>query len=245
MKGVNNQTRMRAFFTGSTAKIGLLTLAVAAWLIMATGVSFAQSPAELAVRVQARYQTIQAISADYERSSEFVATGGLNQRKVQGSGRLIWARPDRLRLEQDQPRPELIVAGTEGVWWVRPKRKRADLYPLKQFTTGLRPLLDVLGGLARLDQSFKLAQPTAAEKEAAGQSLPLVLTPITTRADLKRLLVWFDSDQLNLKGFRLTSLVGDVTQYRLVNLKINPSLAKDAFSYSPPQGFRVKDHLGR
>ncbi|KMY69011.1 hypothetical protein AAU61_05565 [Desulfocarbo indianensis] len=200
--------------------------------------------AELAASVQKRYQKVHSLSADYTRHSRFLAGGGQGAREVEAKGRLFWKRPLSLRLDQAAPKPELVVTTPQGVWWARPQRQRADLYPLAQFTTGLQSLLDILGGLAKVDQSFNLETPTPQESQAASGPL-LVLSPKEQRADLQRLVVWFDAKELLLKGFRMTSLVGDVTEYNLSGVVVNPELAGDAFSYIPPADFQVRDHRPR
>ncbi len=199
------------------------------------------TPQELAAKVQARYQTIHSLKADYQRRSRFQAAAGQPGRVVEGKGKLTWARPLSLRLLQLEPRRELVVTTRQGVWWSRPRRHRADLYPLEQFTSGLRSLLDALGGLARLEESFTLEEPDAEEK-ILGQGGPvLVLKPRKARVDLKRLVIWFSPD-LVLKGFRMISLMGDVTEYRLSRLRVNPPLSPETFSFTPDPNFIIRDH---
>jgi outer membrane lipoprotein-sorting protein len=203
----------------------------------------AEDVSDLAARIQKRYQNVKSLAADYSRASRFVSLGAQGGREVSGSGRLLWARPVKLRLEQDSPRRELIIAGGGMAWWVRPQRKRADLYPLGRFTGGLTSLLDALGGLSRLDKDFKvsLAAPALAAEAPAG-SLVLSLEPRHQRADLKQLLLWFGPEDLLLRGFAIYNLVGDVTIYRLERVRINvPAPAKD-FAYQPPVDYRVADH---
>lgn len=195
----------------------------------------------LAAAIQKRYRGIESLKADYRRLSRFVAAGALSRREVRASGRLYWARPARLRLEQDTPRRELIVAGEHQVWWVRPSRKRADLYPVEQFTSGLKPLLEVLGGLASLERSFRLLPPTPQEQAFLPGCRVLALAPKVARADLKRLVIWVDAGDLVLRGFRIVNIVGDLTQYRLENVQVNPSLSPDLFTYQPPEGYRVRE----
>lgn len=222
----------------------LASLLAALCALAAVPAVAAAPPAELAARVQQRYQTIHSLRADYLRLSRFVAGGGQSARQVRASGRLVWQRPLSLRMEQDKPRRELVVTTPQGVWWARPQRRRADLYPLKQFTTGLQSLLDALGGLAKVDQAFHLVKPTPADLPP-DSGLVLVLSPKERRADLKRLVVWFDAQKLTLKGFRIVSLVGDVTEYHLHDLKVNPELPAGTFRYTPPPDFKVRDHRPR
>jgi len=213
----------------------LLSAATAAWAAGAEP----QGASGLAAAIQKHYRGIESLKADYRRLSRFVAAGALSRREVRASGRLYWARPARLRLEQDRPRREFIVAGEHQVWWVRPDRKRADLYPVEQFTSGLKPLLEVLGGLASLERSFRLLSPSPQERELIPGCRVLALAPKVARADLKRLVIWVDAGDLVLRGFRIVNIVGDLTQYRLANVQVNPSLDPALFLYQPPDDYRV------
>ncbi len=208
--------------------------------------AMAEDPAELAGRIQARYQKVRSLAADYTRSSSFVALAGQAGRRVQGSGKLIWARTLRLRLEQEKPRHELIITSQGRAWWLRPAKKRADLYPLDRFTSGLTPLLQALGGLASLDQDFLVSRPNAKQSGGGPEgALSLLLTPRQRRADLKQLVVWFDQDTLLLAGFKIINLVGDITVYRLQNVRSNVPVDDKLFSFDPPGDWRVVDHRPR
>ncbi|CAO0821099.1 outer membrane lipoprotein carrier protein [Desulfarculales bacterium] len=199
--------------------------------------------AALAAKVQARYQQVSSLAAVYQRKSIFVAAGNDSERSVEGEGCLLWARPTSLRLDQQEPRKELIVIQQNSVWWVRPQRGRADIYPLDRFTSGLRSLMDALGGLARVDESFTV-EPAPEEDRTpavAGQSI-LVLKPKEKHTDLKRLVLWFNPEDMILQGFRIVSLIGDVTEYRLQQVQVNPSLAADSFTYQAPADYKLTDH---
>ncbi|MBU1276002.1 MAG: outer membrane lipoprotein carrier protein LolA [Proteobacteria bacterium] len=202
-----------------------------------------ESPAQLAQQVQERYRSVQSLAADYTRASRFVSLGAQGGREVAGSGRLIWARPLKLRLEQDTPRQELIITGGGAAWWVRPQRRQADLYPLSQFTSGLTSLLDALGGLASLDKDYEVGSASAAEaKDAPAGSLLLSLQPRQRRADLKELVLIFGAKDLLLRGFVIYNLVGDRTLYRFNKLKVNPPTTPQMFAYEAPVDYRVVDH---
>lgn len=228
-------------------RVLIITKAVALCLaLLAAAWGHAQAAgdlAQLAQRIQERYQGIDSISADYTRSSQFVALGRQPGRQVLGQGHLVWARPFKLRLEQESPRQELIVAQQGVAWWVRPSKKRADIYPLNNFTTGLTSLLEALGGLARLDRDFTLGEPSPLEQNGIPpRALVLSLTPREQRADLKRLVLWFSADSLLLGGFKIINLVGDVTTYSLERVQVNQPVTPQMFAYEPPVDYRVKDH---
>lgn len=218
-------------------------------ILLGSGLAFAAppdmpvGPAALARQVQERYRSVTSLTADYTRASRFVSLGAQGGREVAGSGRLTWARPLKLRLEQDTPRQELIVTGGGAAWWVRPQRKQADLYPLSQFTSGLVSLLDALGGLASLDQDYQVRAASAAEvKDAPAGSRLLSLLPRQRRADLKELVLIFGAKDLLLRGFVIYNLVGDRTAYHFSNLQVNPATTPEMFAYQAPVDYRVVDH---
>ncbi|MFH1059058.1 MAG: outer membrane lipoprotein carrier protein LolA [Pseudomonadota bacterium] len=198
--------------------------------------------AALAGRIQARYQQINTLAAHYLRKSFFVAAGSDGERTVEGSGVMLWAKPTSLRLQQETPRQELILTQHGSVWWVRPQRGRADVYPLDRFTSGLRSLLDALGGLARVDESFTVEPAEEDDHLADSDALTLVLKPKENRADLKRLVLWFSPGELVLTGFKIINLIGDITEYRFEQVQVNPPLDAKAFSYQAPPDYRVTDH---
>lgn len=231
-----------AFFT---SLLLALMLTAGGWSATSSPAA-AEDPAALAQRIQARYQQVNSLAADYTRTSRFVALADQPGRQVKGSGRLLWARPLRLRLEQDRPRQEMILVLEARAWWLRPDRQQADLYALESFTSGLTSLLQALGGLGYLQRDFSVdaPDPALAAGGPAG-ALSLVLTPRQRRADLKQLVLWFNGDTLLLAGFKIINLVGDVTSYRLGSPKVNVPVNDELFSFSPPQGWQVVDHRPR
>lgn len=222
-------------------RLTFVALMIAA-LVLAGGAAWAETPSQLAKRVQKANQKLNSLTAAYTRISRFVAVGPNSGRQVRASGSLLWGRPWNLRLAQDKPREQLVVANDKIVWWVRASHKRADIYPVEQFTSGLKPLMEALGGLASLEETFVVDTPSPKEAAVLEGALTLALVPKVKRADLARLVVWFDAKTLLPRGFRMVTLVGDVTEYRLKEVKANPSVPADSFTYKPPEGFKVRDH---
>ncbi len=217
-------------------------MVLALGLIMLAAPALAETPAQTAERIQKRYRDIESISANYTRKSKFAASGSIFKSEVEGGGWIAWAKPYSLRLDQREPKKELIVTTSQGIWWVREERSQADLYPTEQFTANLRPVWDSLGGLSSITDTFNLEKATAKEAGLAPGSLALALTPKQARADLNRLVLFFDTDSLLLKGFRIVNLIGDVTDYRFSNMDVNPKLPTWTFNYSPPNEYAILDH---
>ncbi|MDR1396586.1 MAG: outer membrane lipoprotein carrier protein LolA [Desulfarculales bacterium] len=196
---------------------------------------------DLAVRVQDNSARVKSLEAEFIRQSDYAAVGADEARQVRGSGRLFWAGPLNLRLEQHAPTQETVVADGTSVWWIRPERRRADVYPIDSFTANLTSLLEVLGGLAKVNEKFFVEQPLPEDLSQIPGELTLALRPQEARADLNRLILWLDEKSLRLNGFKFSNVVGDATRYRLSQIKINPSFPAGVFTYAPPDDYRVND----
>ena len=98
----------RAAGLGAVIVLGLILLAAPV---------LAETPAESASRIQERYKSIEAISANYTRKSKFAASGSIFKSEVQGGGWIAWAKPYSLHLDQRTPKRELIVTTSQGIWW--------------------------------------------------------------------------------------------------------------------------------
>ena len=200
---------------------------------------------QLIGQIQSKAVATTNLQADFARTSDYVAIGNDGASQVMGTGKLYWAAPLNLRLEQVEPSSELIVSDGASVWWVRPERNRADAYPVDNFTSSLRSVLDILGGLSGINDNFIVEPTLETDLSPDNSDITLVLRPKVARADLNRLVLWFNQDTLQLAGFRFSNVVGDVTQYRFSNVLTNQSLPKDFFKYSPPADYRVNDQRGQ
>lgn len=196
---------------------------------------------QLAAAVEQRAVNTSNLQAEFIRHSGYVAIGNDGASQVLATGRLYWAEPVSLRLEQETPSQELIVADGKSVWWVRPERSRADVYPIGDFTASLRSLLDVLGGLSGISKDFDVIASTDEDQSDQPGEVTLVLKPKQPRTELSRLVLWLDRESLIPQGFRFSNLVGDTTQYRFTKIEVNQSLSKDLFRYQPPADYRVND----
>ena len=85
-------------------------------------------------------------------------------------------------------------------------------------------------------------EPTPDEGQLEPGSITLALEPKQTRADVSRLVLFFDSESLLIKGFRIVNLVGDITDYRFESVEVNPKLPPWTFNYNPPADYAIIDH---
>ena len=196
------------------------------------------SPEQVAAGLAARYRQVDTQAAAYRRVAATPATDPLFKSSSQqvATGVLYWSRPDRLRLDQNTPRPELMVTDGTTVWWHLPAEKLVYRYRDVNVAGELKPLLSFLGGLDTLIRDYDLA-PAPADQARLGQR-GLRLTPKSGEATVNHLNVWCD-ESFSLTGFGLTAVTGETTDFFLSGFQENPELDPELFTFRVPRGTEV------
>lgn len=217
---------------------------ITALVIVATlclcGAAWGAESGSIQERLGQRYGKVDGLSADFKRESSYVAAAGQAARKVESIGQLVWIRPLNLRLNESAPKPQEVVSDGQTMWLIQPDRKRVTIYEVGGNTQALRGLLAALSGLSDIDDSFKVVEAVENERGPQG-TLTVAMEPLEPRADMGRLVVWFQEGNLDLMAVRIVSMVGNVNQYSFSNVRFNPQPAKDYFSYQPPEGWEISD----
>ena len=201
-------------------------------------------PEEILSAVQSRYADVGSMTADYTRVTSTPAMEGLfkTTSKHTASGFLIFKKPAKLILNQSSPRTEKMVTDGQTVWWYIPDENLVHRYTSVDIYGELKPLLDFLGGLTGLEGRF------AIKVTPAGTG-----TEVKHRFDLTRLkegsgpagiTVWFEPQSLDMTGFRLTSVLGETTDFTLRKVKLNQALDDRIFFFRIPPGAEVIDEAG-
>jgi outer membrane lipoprotein-sorting protein len=214
------------------------------WILLSCALTpaasaFAEQQPSLLNQIQQQARQLQTMEADFKRESRYAAVGNDGADRVQANGKMYWRSHLYLRLEQTSPSWEIIIADGQDVWWVRPERKRADVYPIDQFTSTLRSILDILGGLSKIDETFTTDELLPEESDA--EAITIALKPKQPRPDLTRLLLRFDRASKNLSGFKFSNVVGDSTEYQFSDIRVNQPIDENKFKYTPPDGYKIND----
>lgn len=221
--------------------LALALLAAAAVFGLLAGQGRAAGPEEVLTAIQERYAGLTGLAADYTRVTTTPAMEGVYQAAARqtASGRLLFKKPAQLRLEQRQPRPEKLVTDGVTVWWYIPAENVVHRYTSPDLFLELKPLLDFLSGLDSLSGRFKVKVTPA-----SGQDQPfhrLDLTSLKEGGGPEKISVNFAPGDLTLISFRLTAVLGETTEFTLMNTEINPGLSNDLFTFPLPPGAQVID----
>jgi outer membrane lipoprotein-sorting protein len=150
---------------------------------------------------------------------------------------LYWRKPAGLRLVQEKPSAEELVADGGTAWWYLPAEKTVRVYEGVDLAGGFRPLTAFFGGADELRKHFAVA--AAPDDPARPGASGFVMTPRDAGAEPGgAITVWCGEDAV-LEGFRLTSGTGETTDFFLESPETDPALPPDFFRFEAPGGTRV------
>ena len=182
------------------------------------------------------YGHLDAISVPYTRE---VVTRSMSMLGTQAKGDLaggtIYFRaPDLLRLEQEKPNIETIVANSATMWWYIPDKKTAYEYKTEEFGKELRLMTNIFRGLAQVEDNFKV---TLHGKNSLGE-YEMELIPSPPWEEIQKIEV-MATDDYHIRTVKIHNLLGSVTIFTLGEFAEIHTLDKRFFTFTAPKGVKV------
>lgn len=210
--------------------------AVLACLVLSTSAvaASAQAPpeaAELARRLQDRYDRVQTFTADFTQTY----AGGLLGLTTTESGRLTLSKPGRFRMEYLQPEQKVFVADGVMFYGYFPEDQVGSQEPLPKDDEASTALL-FIAGRGQLVRDFI---PRLAARQPEGE-WHLELTPRTPQPEFVTLTLIVDRSSLALRGFSWTDDQGGTTSTRFTELRENVPVPDRTFAFRFPPGVIVR-----
>lgn len=195
--------------------------------------SEAQGCAEaVADRVQAHYEDVRDLAARFEQTSRSVAFGSAATADPPARGRVVFAKPGRMRWSYEEPEPSLVVSDGETLWIYDPAAGEAQALPVDEgFLSGTA--IQFLLGEGQLTETFRVSAESCAER-------PVVLDLVPRRdATYERLRLWVDPASGAVAATEVVDLFGNRTHVAFADVQVNRDPAPDLFRFEPPQGVEV------
>jgi outer membrane lipoprotein carrier protein len=188
-------------------------------------------------KLKDRFSSSKTFQADYVRELVPKVASKLPSSSFQAEGVLYFRSPHKLRLDQKKPRPEQLICNGNKVWWYLTEEKVVNVYRLKDYYSQIKPIIDFLSGLGRLDKDFSIHLDKNLPEEAPFYQL--VLKPKVPQPDLEHILVRVSKTTFLPVEFSFDNLMGDETRFRFNRMKTGVSLADSWFEFTPPKGTQV------
>ena len=186
--------------------------------------------------IQKKYGDLPGLTVTYTRE---VITRSMSMlgNQVQGdlaSGVMYFKPPYRMRLQQETPKPETIVAAGETLWWYIPDQKRVYEYPSRQFGQELRLLSDIFHGLVSVEEGFKA---TFLGRNPQGDyEIRLTPVPPWEQVDYIDLTV---TSEYDIRTVDIHNQLGSTTRFKLTRISVTRTFPEDFFKFAIPKGTEV------
>ena len=188
-------------------------------------------------QLKERFDSSKTFQTDYIRELVPKVASKLPSSSFQAEGVLSFRSPNKLRMDQKKPRPEQLICNGDKVWWYLPGEKVVNVYRLKDYYLQIKPIIDFLSGLGRLDKDFSVHLAKSLPEEAPFYQL--TLKPKTPQPDLQQIQVRVSKTTFLPIEFSFDNLMGDETRFRFSRMQTGVPLSGSFFEFIPPKGTQV------
>lgn len=226
----------------------LLLAAAMSLVTLASGAAWAQEVVEpdpklmeevraVVQKLQARYEKTKDLQADFTQKTKIEGFAT----PIVSSGRLQIKRPGKLRWDYLEPTHEEIYVNQDDVKMYVPEHQQVLVGKLTQMSASQAPL-QLLQGIAKLDEEFEVGPATGGTRGAGG--LPVVsLIPkggdSAKGRPYKGIMLEVHPKTSYIKRLTLQELSGNVSTFEFAEVKANAGIADAQFEFTVPQGVEV------
>ena len=189
---------------------------------------------EVAGRVQAYYDQIADFEADFEQVTKSVALGGGGAGNEAARGKVIMAKPGKMRWHYTEPAESVVASDGVNLWIYNVAAKEVQhLVASSEFLSGAA--LQFLMGRGVIAEDFVVASSQCSSE------LPVVELDLTPRvaASYERLGLRVVRSSGEVTRTTLIDLFGNVTTISFRNARINRAPPAATFDFETPPGVEL------
>jgi outer membrane lipoprotein carrier protein len=185
--------------------------------------------------IQAYYDGIRDLAADFEQTSQSVVLGGASLAEAETQrGKVVFAKPGKMRWSYEEPEPSLVVSDGETIWIHDVAEKQASrLAVTSGYLAGAA--LQFLLGEGDLVATFEITPVACGE-----DSIVLDLSP-REPASYERLGLTARLSTGQISDTTISDLFGNRTRIRFDRVRVDLDPAAELFTFDPPPGVEVTD----
>ena len=186
--------------------------------------------AQIAQRLQARYDSTKNFRADFRQETTIASVG----QGEEAFGTVVFMKPGRMRWEFQTPQRQTIVADGTTLWIHQPDERQVLKAPFTAAFASNTPV-SFLTGVGRIKDDFTVAPDP---RGCNAQRLYVKLLPKGDQA-LGALSLAVTRPSYDIVEASITDPVGNLTTLSFSNVTRNVELADDAFRFVVPEGTDV------
>ncbi|MBW2267615.1 MAG: outer membrane lipoprotein carrier protein LolA [Deltaproteobacteria bacterium] len=193
--------------------------------------SLPECAARAIAAVQARYEKVEDLSADFVQESRSMALGG-GGLAARSQGHVVFAKPGRMRWTYTGPEESLVVSDGEWLWIFDPAAGEAQKLPVGDGALSGAAVQFLLGEGDVLDEF------TVTELACGADEVRLELLP-RAPATFEKLRIAVAPASGDMHETEVTDLFGNVTSVRFENIRVNTAPGPAVFRFEAPPGVEV------
>jgi outer membrane lipoprotein carrier protein len=190
------------------------------------------TPADLARRLQARYESIRDFSADFTHAYE----GGVLRKRVTERGTVLIKKPGMMRWTYTSPERKEFVSDGRKLYSYIPQDKQVFVSSVPTENSASTPAL-FLSGKGNMTADFSASY--ADVPEAQPDVYALKLDPRRKQQDYEWLILVVDRESLQLRQLVTIDQQGGRSVFTFTNFKENVGLRDAQFTFQIPRGVDV------
>lgn len=182
--------------------------------------------------IQEQFDLVNTFKADFEQKS-YVKLMNQTQK---AKGQVQIKKPGKMRWEYKAPEPQILVSDHKTLWLYVPEDEQVTKVPVASVYSSNTPAL-FLSGRGKLTEIFNVLQVSE-----EGNEITVVLGAKTEDQNLDRLVLYVDNKNYQITGSTVYDKLGNRTDIRFQNIKINMDIPAETFQFNIPEGVELLDY---
>ena len=181
--------------------------------------------------IQKNYQSVRTFQAEFEQKS-FVK---MINRTETAQGNVQIKKPGKMKWVYNDPDPQVLISNQKNLWLYSLEDKQAAKMPVESVYSSNTPAL-FLAGEGILTNIFNV------NEVITGKNIYTVtLSPKEAKSDLNRLILRANKNNYQIIGVTVYDDLGNKTQIKFKNIRINEQIAESIFDFKVPAGVEIQD----
>jgi outer membrane lipoprotein carrier protein len=185
-----------------------------------------------ATAVQKRYEGVRDVSANFKQTTHGARLGTTPDKPASSRGRVMLAKPGKMRWTYEEPEPSVVVSDGKTVWIHDPAFNEVQKLPAAEgFLTGAAA--QFLLGAGDMRRDFFVEAVSCSETAAELELVP------RQPATYEKLFLQVDPKTGDVRKTRIVDLLGNVVEVEFSEQQFNSKPAESEFRFEVPEGAKV------
>lgn len=182
--------------------------------------------------IQKRYEGVADLAARFEQSTRAVGVGAAAGPATTSRGRVVLAKPGKMRWTYEEPEQSLVISDGETLWLFDPDFGEAQKLPSGGgYMTGAAA--QFLLGAGDMRRDFEVSAVVCDASRVELQLVP------REPASYEKLFLDVDPASGDVRATRVVDLLGNVVNVKFSEMQFNTDPPEAEFRFDPPEGVRV------